>query len=977
MRISIRNLFSIILFGLVFVITVFSYIISQANVTNVVRENIESDLLNELNLLQSNYERYILYNHAVGINQSIAAKASNVNVLKLLVTYPDGTVRASTTPQDLGKNWRQLNYQFSAQQITAVAASQLASALFDPQQRWIDGVVPICQTAIELGLRGSKCGFAVLRLDYNYRLSSANKILIEQSVYLALGSLLSALFLLLISQRLITRRVQTILHTFKNWIGGDRQSRIVFKGNDELSDIAGLANKLIYRFAQDENTLRKSTQLNDAIISGTKYAIISTSPQGLIQLFNSSAEQLWGGSAELLVDQQAFHSLLDQKQLKRRSKMLAEQLHRPVRPDFELFTAQLENCSHYDAEWIIDNAQTGLIPIQLSMSPLFNADGEIEGYLGVAFDLSEQKESRRQLYLAEKVFNNTSEAIMVTDKDLNIIDINQAYTDITGYSTQDIKSKRANLSSSGHHDDEFFRQMWEQIKATGAWSGEIWDRRKSGELLATWLTVNRVLAEDGSVANYVGLFKDITKQITDAKELHQLAYYDQLTQLPNRVLFNERLSRSILDAKRTCCNCALLFLDLDRFKYVNDTYGHKTGDQVLIEVAKRLKSVVRSSDTIARLGGDEFVVIVNDLEKQDVPHKVNSVAQKISDAVSRVYNFANLKCYIDISIGVAVYPDDGQTVSCLSKNADTAMYKAKNSADAGVVFFTDHMNRENERRMELEGELRGALENNELYLHYQPLINIKTRQLTGFEALLRWHNPQLGDVSPLDFIAIAEDVGLIIPIGDWVMENACRQLSQWLDLYQIPLSMSINVSAKQIRSKKFFTEVKSIIDRYQLPHHLINLEITESVLMEQDQQLIDELMPLYEQGIKISIDDFGTGYSCLSYLKNIPVTTVKIDRCFIANSLSDSVDLAIVRAIISIADSMSLQVVAEGIECEEQHQLLQELNCQGGQGYLYAKPLSVQQAEQFISKFLPIITQSKQVICNSNQRNKEDNNGDI
>ena len=560
----------------------------------------------------------------------------------------------------------------------------------------------------------------------------------------------------------------------------------------------------------------------------------------------------------------------------------------------------------------------------------------------LADEVAERVRAEGRLRLAAKVFESTGEGIVVTDADSRIVEVNDAYCRITGFARQELIGGNPRITRSGRHDDAFYRAMWEQLGRDGHWSGEIWDRRKDGEVYPKLLTINAVRDDAGELSHYVGIFSDISQLKATEEKLERLAYYDSLTALPNRALFRDRLGHEMAGARRHGSRLAVMFIDLDRFKYVNDTLGHSAGDRLLLEVAERLVGCVREADTVARLGGDEFVVILADLEEGAW---AGGVAQLIIDAISRPFTLDGQEVFVGASVGIGVWPDDGESAETLIKNADVAMYHAKEAGRGTFKFFTEAMNQHTAHHLELEACLRRALERDELRLHYQPQVDLASGEVVGMEALVRWENPERGMVSPGEFIPIAEETGLILPIGEWVLEEVCRQLMAWRRAGLAPLPAAVNLSAHQFRQEDLAERIAGILERSGLEPRWLELELTETVVMQDAAATVATLERLTAMGLSIAIDDFGTGYSSLSYLKRFPVDKLKIDRSFIKDIPDDANDAAIADTVIRMARALGLRVVAEGVESEAQREFLRLRSCDYMQGFLFSRPLSAEAFE--------------------------------
>lgn len=556
------------------------------------------------------------------------------------------------------------------------------------------------------------------------------------------------------------------------------------------------------------------------------------------------------------------------------------------------------------------------------------------------------KLSQRSLHLAEKVIENSLEGIIITDKEGLIETVNPAFSRLTGYRPEEVIGRNPSLLSSGRHSRAFYRDMWRKLAEEGYWQGEIWNRRKNGQVYPELLTITAITDMAGEVTHYAALFSDISELKENEERIKHLAYFDPLTGLPNRRLFADRLQMGIAHAHRSGQQLAVLFVDLDRFKRVNDSLGHAVGDSLLREVSRRIESCVREDDTVARMGGDEFTVMLSFV--RDFEEAVQ-VARRIIEQLEQPVVVEGNELVVTSSIGISYYPDDGLEPEVLVRNADTAMYRAKTQGRNGYQLYAPSMNVRSREHLSLEVALRRALERGELRLFYQPLHASANREFVEAEALLRWEHPERGLIPPADFVPLAEETGLIEPIGEWVLSTACRQLRTWLDQGFSGLKLAVNISARQFRQPEFLGVLKRNLDRFRVPPGALNLELTESLLMEDGIEVIRMLNRIRDLGVGISVDDFGTGYSSLNYLKRFPIRTLKIDRSFVRDISSSSEDEAIVSAVINLAHSLKLTVVAEGVEREEQLTLLKRHGCDLIQGFLFAPALP---PELFQARFL-------------------------
>jgi diguanylate cyclase (GGDEF)-like protein/PAS domain S-box-containing protein len=563
---------------------------------------------------------------------------------------------------------------------------------------------------------------------------------------------------------------------------------------------------------------------------------------------------------------------------------------------------------------------------------------ELDGtaYVVVAArDVTRQKQQEDELRLAARVFESTAEGILITDPAQRIVAVNRAFTDMTGYGEGEVRGRRPTLLGDERHDEAFFAELWNSVHHTGRWQGELWGRSKSGEVRPYLMTVSTLHDEQGVVLNYVAVMRDISNIKQSQQQLEYLANYDALTGLGNRNLFLTQLKVGIERAARHRRGLALIFIDLDNFKVINDTLGHDVGDQLLSEVARRLKACVRQEDIVCRLGGDEFTVYVEDFAD---PQLLVSTAQRLVQAVSEPYQITGHDIFVTASIGISTYPNDGATISELVKNADVAMYKVKEQGRNGFQFFREDMNARAFERLVFVSGLRRALERNEFRLVYQPQVDLTDRRTRGAECLLRWNHPDLGEVSPGSFIPVAEETGLIVPIGVWVFRSVCEQLSRWGGL-RSPGRISVNLSARQFRQPDLVDAIRSAVAEAGVSAAMLGVEVTESALIDDPEKASVTLSRLKDMGLAISIDDFGTGYSSLSYLKRFPIDCLKIDRTFVRDIATDPDDAAIVTAIITMAQSLKLDVVAEGVENQEQLDFLRARGCAAAQGFFFSRPL--------------------------------------
>jgi diguanylate cyclase (GGDEF)-like protein/PAS domain S-box-containing protein len=572
----------------------------------------------------------------------------------------------------------------------------------------------------------------------------------------------------------------------------------------------------------------------------------------------------------------------------------------------------------------------------------YDDNGKPLRMIGIIYDITERKKAEEKLRMAAKVIENTSEGVVVTDSNAIIQSVNPAITEITGYSEEEVIGKRPNVWKSNRHEKEFYKNLWASLLKKGRWAGEIWNRRKNGEAFPARQIISAIKDAEGRTIQYVSVMHDMTEIKNIQREAEHRAYHDALTELPNRLLFFDRLDQTIQRAKRDGRIFGVLCVNVDNFKNINDSMGHVAGDALLKQVAARLSGC---TPEISRLGGDEFAIILDNI---DLEQEAGITALKIKESFSEPFIHNDEELFISVSIGIALYPSDGNSAEEILKNADMAMSHIKKRGKDNLSYFTESLNEKAQKRARLEKSLRRAISKDEFVVYYQPKVDIQSGKITGMEALVRWEQPDGKLVPPGDFIPVAEKTGLILPIGEIVMRKACRQTFKWQKNYNPPLRVSVNLSVRQFQNKSIIGVVKSILQETGLSPSLLELEITESMVMTDMETAIETMSAFSKMGIQISIDDFGTGYSSLGYLKRFPINSLKIDRSFVRDIPGDSDSAAIASAIISMSKSLNLKVIAEGVETMEQLEFLRERGCDEMQGYLFSKPLPGDEFEKLL-----------------------------
>jgi diguanylate cyclase (GGDEF)-like protein/PAS domain S-box-containing protein len=652
-----------------------------------------------------------------------------------------------------------------------------------------------------------------------------------------------------------------------------------------------------------------------------------------VVLFNSHYAELYDGQADLLVPGTKYEEL-------RRSEGVSGTVVDAVGRVDDWLRDRLDKHRNWQKPFEVERA--GQRWLLILMRP--TEDG---GIVAIRRDITDRKKAEENLKLAATVFDHTNEALLVTDVEGRITSINPAFTQITGYTAADVLGKDPKILKSGKHPPEFFQAMWESLSETRNWTGEIWNQRKNGELYPQWTTINVLTNDDDEITGYAAIFSDISERKEYEEKICYQANYDSLTNLPNRLLFRERLAQTVLFTRRKGEHQAVLFVDLDNFKMINDSLGHDAGDALLQQAAERFQNDVRETDTVARMGGDEFTILLSHITD---PEDAAFIARKLLSTVAVPFVLRGHNVTVTASIGIAVCPHDAVEPGELITYADAAMYQAKSRGKNNYQFFTEDLKGKAIDRLNLETGLRDALDNEDFELHYQPCADLATGTVVSVEALVRWRRDGGELLPPSEFIPAAEETGLIIALGQWVLHQACAQNKAWQDAGLPPVRVAVNISARQFARPEFVPDIERVLDETGLAPEYLELELTETILMDQARSAITSLRDLHALGIKLSIDDFGTGYSSLSYLKYFPIDTLKIDKSFVRDIISNPDDLTIVNTIISMAHQMDMKAVAEGVETEGQLALLRTQDLDEIQGFLLSKPMPADRMMKFLRK---------------------------
>ncbi|TQV74081.1 EAL domain-containing protein [Aliikangiella marina] len=752
------------------------------------------------------------------------------------------------------------------------------------------------------------------------------------------------LFLSFFTKRLITTRINSLLEATKNILSGNYDLRVSEHSNDEISELSQsfnqMTNSLQEKISQleiERHNLDESRQQLKNILDNSSAIVNIKNTTGEYRLVNNAFLDFFQLSESEIIGKTDF-------------QLLDTQLAREFQKNDEIVIENNKPMSFEEDAVHADGNQHTFIAVKF---PLKNKAGNIYAICSIATDITERKaeekalqELNAKLSLSDAVIENIIEGIVITDPDFNIIDMNPAFERLFGYSRAELLGNKPSIIRSDYHDENFFDELYSSLQEKGNWHGEIWEKTKDGSVVPQLLTVTSIKDSEGKVTHYTGIYADITDLKETEAELQKLAHFDSLTGLPNRVLLEERTSQAILRAKRGNYNVTMLFIDLDNFKYINDTLGHDVGDELLKSLAERFNQLLRSTDTLARLGGDEFVLL---LSQTHHPDDAGVIASKLKAAASQPFNINEHELYVSTSIGIAVFPDDALTTGGLLKCADMAMYAAKESGKNNFHFFSEKLNHAAVDRLRTEKALRAAIEDDALELYYQPQISPRDNSTIKVEALLRWRNQ--GEFVPPDlFVPIAEESGLIVVLGEWIVERAIKDLKVINQNCESPIGLSINLSARQFRHHDLAKTLASIVNKAGIAPSLVEFEITEGLLVD-DFKLAEKILyEIRDFGFSIALDDFGKGYSSLSYLKYFPIDTLKLDRVFMTDLTNDQRTQAIVEASVSMGQALGMKVVCEGVETKSQFDFVKAIGDVSIQGYYCSRALPVEELIRFITK---------------------------
>lgn len=880
--------------------------------------------------------------------QLVANQMQDTEVVKVKIYALNGVTAFSSDPTQTGEN-KSDNPAFRAAHAGRVTSGLTHRDSFDAFEGTLTNLDVI---STYLPIRDAQQRIVAVFEIYSDVTDLTTQL--DHTRLIVVGSVLGLLGLLYALLYILVARAQRLI---------DRQEMLLHQSIQELdrrvqerTESLNATNQSLMNEIEERKrvaaTLRESVARYRAVTQSSNDAIITADSAGMIIDWNRQAEAIFGYVENEIIGRPLTQLIPHRhraRHLRSMNRVLAGAATRAMRTAFE-------------TEGLHRNQS--VFPVELSWAQW--EVGECCYVSSTIRDISEKKRTEQHLRVAATTFE-AQDGVLITDANRVILRVNRAFIDITGYAAEEAVGKTPHMLSSGRHDASFYAVMWESLARTGSWQGEIWNLRKNGEAYPEWLTITAVKGADHKVSNYVGTFADITQRKAAEDEIAQLAFYDQLTGLPNRRLLLDRLRHALAACTRSGRCGALMFFDLDNFKTLNDTLGHDVGDQLLVEVASRLKSCVRDSDTVARLGGDEFVVILNNLEdindSEMAAMQAEAIAVKIQAQLSQPFlldltvsadtqNKRNHHC--TSSIGITLFHGQHDAADELMKRADTAMYQAKAAGRNTLRFFDPEMQAAVAARAAMETDLCNAVTHRQFLLHYQAQVDAAGR-VTGAEALVRWQHPERGLVSPAEFIPLAEETGLILTLGHWVLETACAQMVAWAARPETAhLTLSVNVSAHQFRQSNFVDQVLTALRITGANPHRLKLELTESLLVNNVQDIIDKMRALKASGVRFSLDDFGTGYSSLSYLKRMPLDQLKIDRSFVSDVLDDPNDAAIAKTIVALAQSLGLGVIAEGVETAAQRNFLAASGCHAYQGYFFSRPLPIAAFDEYAQRLCPV-----------------------
>lgn len=783
-------------------------------------------------------------------------------------------------------------------------------------------------------IRPSSRGVLMLELNSSRAHASA-----WHELRFLIGALLLALLclsalLMFALDRMVTSRANQLVKATRKFAKGDFDAFRSLGGGDELGQLGSAFDQMANRLGGVYAQLGTNSALLDELLDNSPSMIVIRDTEGRFLRVNPPYLTFVGMKKQRDITGSAVE------------EVLPRELARQARMDDQTV---IHSGKHLNSEMVLEIGDT-VHTVLSTRFPLYDDQQNIYAVCTILTDLSDRVEREKELRLSRYIFETTNDGIIITDAKNRIVDANPSFERVTGYSREDVLGQPPSMLNSHKQSAAFYEELWETLERYGVWSGEIWNRKKSGEIFPEWLTIKSIEDDHNNVTGYFGVFTDITEHKKTEDSLRSLAYYDPLTNLANRALCQERLAHDMDLSLRHGESLALVFIDLDFFKDINDSLGHEYGDLLLKEAAQRIEAQVRSSDTVVRWGGDEFILILPGIFQENM---ALVIANNVREELKKPFFLKDSDHYVGASVGIAMFPHDAEDADTLIKYADAAMYNAKNKGRDQICFFDPSYNQRNLEQIQIKADLHNAIERNEFELYYQPKVSLKGQSIIGLEALIRWNRAEGEPVSPAEFIPVAESSGLIVPIGDWVFADVCRQISHWVGSGLLESRrVSVNLSPRQLLDSGLLKQIRSHLEMYPQLSDYLSVEITETAVLEN----IDASLPVLEEiralGLEVELDDFGSGYSSLNYLRRLPVDALKVDKSFIDDLEESSADQAIMQGIMTMAHSLGISVVAEGIETLPQLQLLSIMGCETAQGFYFSRPLPADEIEQMLQQGL-------------------------
>ncbi|WP_415885216.1 EAL domain-containing protein [Neptuniibacter sp. QD37_6] len=872
---------------------------------------------------------------ANGVNREFRQNLQSEQVSKVLVVDSANQIRFSSHSEDLGKTVsRRVDVHLDLNTIIQVRERRLQQHAYFDKENVLYSLIPIAIPVFGSQQQELEQGVMILALSDKEVNEAISKQLTVLVTALSIAMLFLALILMFAINRMVTSRVQLLVSASRSFSQGQMTAFDDQIGNDELGALGSAFSQMAKQISSIHAQLEANVDLLDELLENSPSMIVIRDVEGQYLRANpaylkfaglTSVDELKGDAAE--------------------KEIPADVIHASREGDAQV----VQSKQHYSWELTYE-CDRQYKSLYSECFPLFD-DGQLYAVCTITTDMSDRTEKDKALRLAQYIFETTNDGIIVTDKHNRIVEANSAFERVTGYSKEEVIGQAPNILNSHKQPTSFYEAMWKELEERGLWSGEIWNRKKDGQIYPEWLTVKAIKDERDIVTGYFGVFTDISEQKKTEASLRNLAYYDSLTNLANRTFCKERLAHDMELSNRHKESLALVFIDLDFFKHVNDSMGHEYGDQLLVEAANRIREKVRSSDTVVRWGGDEFILILPGIFQANM---ALVIANNVLEELKRPFRLKNSDVFIGASIGIAMYPHDADSAETLIQHADAAMYSAKNRGRDQVCFFDSELNRKNLQQIQMKSDIRAAIDAESFEIYYQAKVCLTSRKVIGLEALLRWTDFDGNSISPAGFIPVAENSGLILPLGNWVFSTVCKQVDQWVKrgLLQEGERVSINLSPRQLASPDLVGELSKQLDQYPLIEAYLSVEITETAVIENIDRVLPVLETIRDKGLAIELDDFGSGYSSLNYLRRLPVDVLKVDKAFTAELGFNKSEKAIMATIITMANTLGMKVVAEGVETDEQLAILTELKCDIAQGFYFSKPVPITETEAILEKGL-------------------------